>query len=181
MTASQVLANTVPSGTQITPQQQKKFEDRQAEIDKLKEDKAGGATIDEDYLADLEKLQEKERKKVIDSFSGEFKQTVLDMFSDGVNLNDAIISPDGEIRHTKAGDYIVTGTQMDGGQGINALESALTAGQGGTGGQTLQVGGTITVQGEGESARVDAKAFMDAFSRTSSGQKQDIFSQINSV
>ena len=103
------------------------------------------------------------------------------MFQDGVNLNDAIISPDGEIRNTRAGDYIVTGTQMDGGQGIDALESALMGGTGAGGGQTLQVGGTITVQGEGESARVDARAFMDAFSRTSGGQKQDMFSQLNSV
>jgi hypothetical protein len=104
------------------------------------------------------------------------------MFKDATQLNDAIISPDGEIRKTKAGDFIVTGTQMDGGQGINALESALTGSQGGGGGGgTLQVGGTITVQGEGESAKINARAFMDAFSKLPSGNKQDMYSQLNSV
>jgi hypothetical protein len=181
MTASQMLAGTIPTTNQITPEQQEKFETRQAEIDALQKEKDAGNAIDDDKLEELIKEQEKEKRKILDSFSGKFKDTVLEMFQDGVNLNDAIISPDGEIRNTRAGDYIVTGTQMDGGQGIDALESALMGGVGGGGGQTLQVGGTITVQGEGESARVDARAFMDAFSRTSSGQKQDMYSQLNSV
>ena len=105
------------------------------------------------------------------------------MFKDSTQLNDAIISPEGDIRHTKAGDFIVTGTQMDGGQGINALESALMGGQGAGagGGGTLQVGGTITIQGEGESARVNAKAFMDAFDKLPSGSKQDMYSKLQSV
>jgi len=142
MTASQMLASTIPTSNQITPKQQEKFEERQAEIDALKAEKDAGNVIDEAKLEELQKEQEKERNKIIDSFSGKFKQTVLEMFQDGVNLNDAIISPDGEIRNTRAGDYIVTGTQMDGGQGIDALESALMGGTGAGGGQTLQVGGT---------------------------------------
>ena len=182
MTASQMLANTIPTDNKITPKQQKELEDRQVKIDALEKDKADGNIIDQDALDELNKEQEKQKKEILNSFSGEFLNTVSDMFKDAVQLNDAIISPDGEIRKTKAGDFIVTGTQMDGGQGINALESALMGSQGGGGGGgTLQVGGTITVQGEGESAKINARAFMDAFSKLPSGNKQDMYSQLNSV
>ena len=184
MTASQMLAQTIPTDNTITPKQQKELEGRQAKIDaleKTKKDDPGNWT-DETVLEDLKKEQEKQKKDLLNSFSGEFLNTVQDMFKDATQLNDAIISPDGEIRKTKAGDFIVTGTQMDGGQGINALESALTGSQGGGGGGgTLQVGGTITVQGEGESAKINARAFMDAFSKLPSGNKQDMYSQLNSV
>ena len=182
MTASQMLANTLPTDNQITPEQQQELEDRQIKIDALEDAKTKGDPYDPDELEKLTKIQEKQKKDILNSFSGEFLNSVTDMFKDAVQLNDAIISPDGEIRKTKAGDFIVTGTQMDGGQGINALESALMGSQGGGGiGGTLQVGGTITVQGEGESARIDARAFMDAFSKLPSGNKQDMYSQLNSV
>jgi hypothetical protein len=183
MTASQMLADTLPTDNQISPEQQKKFEDRKVKIDALEKQETDNtiSSADQVILDDLRKLQEKERKEVLNSFSGEFLNSVTDMFKNAVQLNDAIISPDGEIRKTKAGDFIVTGTQMDGGQGINALESALMGSHGGGVGGTLQVGGTITVQGEGESARVDARTFMDAFSKLPSGSKQDMYSQLNSV
>ena len=181
MTASQMLAATIPTDNKITPEQQEEIEIRQAKIDELQGKKDAGEIIDQDALDKLNKEQEKQKKEILNSFSGEFLQTVQDMFADSVPLNDAIISPDGEIRHTKAGDFIVTGTQMDGGQGINALESALMGSQGGGASGTLQVGGTITVQGEGESARIDARTFMDAFSKLPSGNKQDMYSQLNSV
>ena len=180
-TASQMLAATIPTSNQISPAQQKEFEKRSIDIENL-ENKPSKTSADEDLLEQLKKEQESERNKVINSFSGKFRDTVTDMFANATQLNDAIISPDGEVRKTKAGDFIVTGTQMDAGQGINALESALTGQQGGGGGnQTLQVGGTITVQGEGESAKIDARAFMDAFSKLPSGNKQDMYSQLNSV
>jgi len=180
-TASQMLASTIPTTNQISPTQQKEFEKRTTEIENL-ENKKGRTSKDDDLLEKLKKEQESERNKVINSFSGKFKETVTDMFANATQLNDAIISPDGEVRKTKAGDFIVTGTQMDSGQGINALESALTGSQGGGGGgQTLQVGGTITVQGDGASAKVDVKTFMDVFSKLPSGNKQDMFSQLKSV
>ena len=183
MTASQLLASTVPTGSQITPEKANEIQKRQVDIDALEKTKKEGGTIDEDKLEELIKEQEKSRTNLLDSFSGKFKETVVEMFKDSTQLNDAIISPEGDIRHTKAGDFIVTGTQMDGGQGINALESALMGGQGAGagGGGTLQVGGTITIQGEGESARVNAKAFMDAFDKLPSGSKQDMYSKLQSV
>jgi len=179
-TASQMLASTIPTSNQISPAQQKEFEQRSIDIENL-ENKTSKTSSDEALLEKLKKEQESERNKVINSFSGKFKDTVTDMFANATQLNDAIISPDGEVRKTKAGDFIVTGTQMDAGQGINALESALTSQQSGGGNQTLQVGGTITVQGEGESAKIDARTFMDAFSKLPSGNKQDMYSQLNSV
>ena len=184
MTASQIIAKTIdPTKTKIDPQKAAEFEQRKEDIAEWEKKKAdtGLSVPEQKILDDLIAEQTKERKALLNSFSGEFKQQILDMFKDAKLLEDAIISPDGEIRKTKAGDFIVTGTQMDGGQGIDALESALMGAQGGGGAQRLEVGGTITVQGEGESARIDAKTFMDAFNKLPSGNKQDMHSELSSV
>ena len=172
MSISQKLAKELDIGgiMEKSEKDQKTFSDNKATIEKLKAEK--NPSKNNDKIKELEEENKELQMGVIKRIPNALGDKIKEYFESATNVQDLIITPSGESFKTKAGDFLVAGTNLDGGTGGGGLKSALENGGPTSGGKgVVELTGTLKLEGSGQSADVDVRKFL---SRLSSGDLQNL-------